>query len=413
MMRALRVVTDEERRNRLGVRHALATRVRDPGRAAAAVVCLHATEAASVYLSAQARSGATRVEIDRALYTERSIVRQLAMRRTVFAFPRDLLPAVRGSAAARVAKQQAALLARSVVAAGLAADGAAWVESACAKTLALLQEAPATTAQLRARLPMLAERLQLPERSGAPPTPVAPRVLTVLAAGGGVLRGENGGGWTVSRPYWTTTETWLGHPVSSLPETEGYAELLSRWLWAFGPGTEADLTWWLGATKNAVRQALTDLGAVAVQLDDGSPAWLHPDDTANVPAPPPWAALLPALDPTTMGWRGRSFYVDAPIAAVVYDRAGNGKPTAWWNGRIIGTWAQDHTGNVVVQAATPLPPNAITALDAEAERLTAWLDGQLLRSGFQQPLATTNHEEGEPDNRREKTPQDHRSADLP
>ena len=106
------------------------------------------------------------------------------------------------------------------------------------------------------------------------------------------------------------------------------------------------------------------------------------------PAPPPWAALLPALDPTTMRWQARSFYVDAPTVAMVYDRAGNGKPTAWWNGRIIGTWAQHHTGNIVVQAATPLPPDAIIALQAAAKRLTAWLDGHLLRSCLQQPLAT-------------------------
>ena len=38
--------------------------------------------------------------IDHALYAERSLLRQLAMRRTVFAFPRDLFPAVRGSASA-------------------------------------------------------------------------------------------------------------------------------------------------------------------------------------------------------------------------------------------------------------------------------------------------------------------------
>lgn len=67
------------------------------------------------------------------------------------------------------------------------------------------------------------------------------------------------------------------------------------------PGTEADLVWWLGATKGAVRRALDDVGAVAVQLEDGEGAWLRPDDQDPVADPGPWAALLPALDPTTMG----------------------------------------------------------------------------------------------------------------
>ncbi|MGH2448319.1 MAG: DNA glycosylase AlkZ-like family protein, partial [Chloroflexota bacterium] len=251
MSEPIRTVTDVERRARLGLRHALSERASDPLAAAEAVVCLHATEPASVYLSAWARSGASRADVDRALYTDRTIVRQLAMRRTVFAFPCDLLPAVRGSAAARVAHQQAAHLARDVVAGGLTTDGASWVEHACADVLALLHATPATTRQLRRQLPVLSERLTPTWPAAAAPTPVAPRVLTVLAAGGGVVRGANDGVWTVSRPYWTPIETWLGAPVPPLPEPEGYAELVGRWLWAFGPGTEADITWWLGATKKA------------------------------------------------------------------------------------------------------------------------------------------------------------------
>jgi Winged helix DNA-binding domain len=360
--------------------------VSDPLAAAAAVVCLHATEPASVYLSAWARSGASRTDVDRSLYAERSIVKQLAMRRTVFAFPRDLLPAVRGSAAARVAKQQAAQLARGVVAGGLTSDGAAWVERVCADVLALLEKTPATTRQLRAQHPVLGERVLPPQRAGATPTPVAPRVLTVLAADGSVVRGPNGGGWRVSRPYWTLTDTWLGSPVPPLPEAEGYAELVRRWLWAFGPGTEADITWWLGATKTAVRRALGDVGAVAVRLEDGSPAWLHPEDVDEVRSDAPWAALLPALDPTTMGWRGRSFYVDKPTASVVYDRAGNGMPTAWWDGRIVGRWVQEEDGTVIVVPVAPLTRSATVALRDEAGQLTAWLDGDVIRSSLQSPL---------------------------
>ncbi len=69
------------------------------------MTCLHATEPASVYLSTFARADVSRSDIDRALYDDRTVVRQLAMRRTVFAFPVDLVPAVRGSASARVAGQ--------------------------------------------------------------------------------------------------------------------------------------------------------------------------------------------------------------------------------------------------------------------------------------------------------------------
>src|SRR6185369_404868 len=81
-----RHIDDAERRARLGVRHALAVPVADTLAAARALTCLHATEPASVHLAAWARAGVTRDDIDDALYVQRSVVKQLAMPRTVFAF---------------------------------------------------------------------------------------------------------------------------------------------------------------------------------------------------------------------------------------------------------------------------------------------------------------------------------------
>ncbi|MCW2959411.1 MAG: winged helix DNA-binding protein [Solirubrobacterales bacterium] len=385
----MRVITDDERRARLATRHALAlgSQVATVPAAVWAMVCLHATEPASVYLSAFARSRATRAQIDDALYAERSVVRQLAMRRTVFAVPRDLFPAVRDSAAARVARQLSARLAKEVQANGLADDGAAWVADTCAAVLERLQAAPATTAQLRAALPALDLRLQLaPGKAYGGEFPIAPRVLSTLAATGAVLRGHNDGGWKLSRPYWTPARTWLGTMPPPVGERAGYAELVQRWLWTFGPGTEDDLVWWLGATKSAVRRALEDVGAQAVALEDGRPAWLHREDEDPVPAPAPWAALLPALDPTTMGWKHRDFYL-GPHAELIFDRNGNGGPTAWWDGRIVGGWAQRPDGSVVVVPTGPLPPGAGGPLEEAAAALTAWLDGDVVRSVYQSPLA--------------------------
>jgi Winged helix DNA-binding domain len=385
----VRTVTNAERRARLGARHALADPVPDVLSAAHAVVCLHATEPSSLHLSAWARSGTSRDDVDAALYTERSLIKQLAMRRTVFAVPVDLLPAVRGSAAARVAGQQSALLARTVVAGGLAADeagGAAWVERACEQVLEQLRRAPATTRQLRELLPVLAERLPRPEARKAPPAPVAARLLTVLAARGAVVRGMNQGGWTTSRPVWTLLSDWLAEPMPPLTQTEGYADLVRRWLWAFGPGTEGDIAWWSGAPRTSIRRALADVGAIPVQLEDGAPAWLHPDDVGEVRAPGHWTALLPPLDPTTMGWRERGFYVDPDTALAVYDSAGNGRPTAWWDGRIVGSWAQRQDAAVVVHPLTNLPGRVAAALRHQAGELTRRLDGHVLRSSLQQPL---------------------------
>jgi hypothetical protein len=385
-------ISDEQRRARLATRHGLAVPYGDVESATAAMTCWHATEPASVHLAAFARTGATREAVDRALYQDRSIVKQLAMRRTVFVFGRELLPAVWGSAAARVADQQRAQLARDVVKAGIAEDGPAWVaEHTAAVHLLLRDQGPMTTMELRAAIPGLEARLNVGAgKKWGGEFPIAPRVLTTLAASGAIVRGENDGGWKTSRPRWTVIEDWLPGSADPLPEAEGYAALVNSWLWTFGPGTEADLVWWLGATKAAVRQALDDVGAVEVELESGT-GYLLPGDLEPVVPPDPWAALLPALDPTTMGWKERDFYL-GPHGESLFDRNGNGGPTAWWEGRIVGGWRQTEDGSVVVVPAEKLSKRATAALADAADLLGSWLEGDVVRSIYQSPLARAHAE---------------------
>lgn len=253
----------------------------------------------------------------------------------------------------------------------------------------LRSEGPKTTMQLRAALPALDARMSYAEgKSYGAVIPIAPRVLTTLAASGVILRGANDGGWKTSRPRWTVVEGWLSQVPAALPEDEGYAELVSSWLRTFGPGTEADIVWWLGATKAAVRRALSDIAAVEVRVESGGAGFVLADDLDDIAPPEPWAALLPALDPTTMGWKQRDWYL-GPHAESIVDRNGNAGPTAWWDGRIVGGWGQQDDGRVVVVAAEPLPRAARKALDAKAVELTGWLDGDVVRTIYQSPLVRT------------------------
>jgi Winged helix DNA-binding domain len=382
-----RHIGDDERRARLGLRHSLAALSADTVAAARAVTCLHATEPASVHLGAWARAGVTRDQVDRALYAERSIVKQLGMRRTVFAFPRELLPAVWGSASARVAGQQLRRIVKEVEAAGIASNGQAWVEDHLTAVRRMIdEEGPQTTAQVRAALPALDVRLTRGSGAYQAQVAVAASLIVTLAASGAILRGENSGGWKASRPHWTSAAHWLGEVPDALPEAEGYAALVTAWLRSFGPGTEADLVWWLGATKATVRRALSDVGAIAVSLDGGPTGWVLPDDVDPVADPGPWAALLPSLDSTTMGWKERAFLLGDHVDKV-FDRNGNGGPTAWWNGRIVGVWCQQEDGRVDVVMAEEVPRAARRALDAKAEELTRWLDRDVVRSIYLSPMA--------------------------
>lgn len=334
---------------------------------------LHASEPASVYLSCWARVDAMDIaDVDRALYGDRSLVKQLAMRRTVFVFPRDLLPAVWPSASARVARTERARMARDVVRAGLASDGDAWLDRARAEVLAVLADAPEGRSALDLRRVVPLIDVTVPGSAGTVWS--APRVLLHLGATADIVRGAASSHWRVSRPSWTLTRHWLGETPAPWATTDGYRELVRRWLSSFGPGTEEDLLWWLGATKSVVRTALADLDAVAVSLDHGGTGWLLPDDLDPVPDPGPWVALLPVLDPTVMGWKDRDFLL-GPHRGQLFDYSGNAGTTAWVDGRVVGCWVQDDGGVVRLRLLEQVTTDARRALDAEAARLTDWLAG--------------------------------------
>ncbi len=352
---------------------------------------LHATEPATVYLSCWARIASVAVEdVDRALYIDRSIVKQLAMRRTLFVFPHDLLLAAWPSASARTARFERAKISKDVVKTGLADNGDEWLDRARAAVLAVLADAPEgrTALEIRQEVPMIDVKLTLPTGEMLS----ASRVLVHLGATGDIVRGANTGGWHTSRPRWTLTRHWLNDggrydieangPTPAWNAADGYREIVRRWLRTFGPGTEDDIVWWLGATKAVVRAALTELDAVAVSLDCGGTGWVLPDDLDVVPDPGSWVALLPVLDPTVMGWQRRDHYL-GPHRESVFDNRGNAGSTAWVDGRIVGCWVQDDTGVVQVRLLERVSTHARRALESEASRLTEWFSG--LRVGTVYP----------------------------
>lgn len=379
---------DDERRARIARRHAVAPpfRVSSVEAAADAMVCLHATDPTGLYLSAWARvDGFTVADLDRAFFDDRTLVKHLAMRRTLFAVGRDLLPIVQAASSDKVAGAERRRLQKEVREAGFVEDAERWFDDVTAAAVAGLADGPLTAAQLRERDPVLEGSIAYGHgKSWAGSFPVVSRVMTYLQAAGTIVRAGNLGSWVSSRPTWALAADWLGEPIPSVPEDAARAELVRRWLRRFGPGTTLDLKWWLGSTLTAVRQALRDVGAVEVTLDRGGSGWVLPDDTEPVGPVEPWVALLPALDPTTMGWTERDWYL-GPYRAQVFDTAGNGGATIWVDGRIVGGWSTKD-GAVDLVLLEDVGRDARAGLDAEADRLTAWLAGTPVMPRFPAPL---------------------------
>lgn len=386
----MRTMDAAERRARLARRHrvAAAHRAGDVEQAAESMVCLHATDPATVYLSAWARvDGMAVPDLDRSLYGDRSLVKHLAMRRTLFVFPRATLGIAQAGASNRVADGERRRLIREVEKAGLQRDGERWLKRASEQVLSVLSDGrEATSSELRNEIPALEGTIRYGEgRSWGGQLPVGPRVLTTLSAAGRVMRASNVGGWTTSRPRWAATATWLGEEIAPVPEAEGVAGLVERWLQTFGPGTVKDIKWWLGSTVSAVRKTLADLSAVEVDLE-GQTGYVLPGDLEATAPVEPWATLLPPLDPTTMGWFERDWYL-GPYRTQLFDTNGNAGPTAWWDGRIVGGWRQRETGEVELQLLEDVGSDGRRALGEEAARLTAWFGGTRALMRFPSPLS--------------------------
>jgi hypothetical protein len=385
----VRSFTVEERRTRLARRHFLA----EPTDAhvaglAHAFVGLHATDPATPYLSLWVRSRGFRVaDLDAALYDDRTVVKHLAMRRTLWVFDTLDLPAVQSAASDRVATNERRKLIADVVKAGIATDGDVWLTEASTAVLGHLGEhGHANARELRAALPQLAGDYDpAPGRSWGGAAPISPRVLTVLGVEGRMVRGPNEGTWTSSRPKWTPTARWLGANPDPMEHDAARASLIGTWLRTFGPATVNDVKWYFGHTLTWARDGLRDVGAVEVDLA-GTPGYVLPDDLEPEPACDRWCALLPGLDVTTMGWQDRDWYL-GQHKAQVFDRNGNGGPTAWCDGRIVGGWTQDADGRVVLQLVEEVDAKASKALARKATQLTDWLDGVRIAARFPSPLS--------------------------
>ncbi|MCF8569015.1 winged helix DNA-binding domain-containing protein [Gordonia sp. HY002] len=390
-------VDDAQRRNRLQRRHLLAgaagvgpaTSVVD---VADAMVGLHATTASTVHLSVWARGpGIRRETVDAALYAERSVVKQLAMRRTLFVMSRPVLADAVGAVGSRVAASERTNLLRDLRRDDGPVDPEAWIADARTAVLALLDGTELTAAEIRKALPDfdIAIVRDVGKKYGGP-SQMLPRLLNHLAAAGEVVRGTNRADWFASRPGWTSMSSWLGESLPAVTAADGLRDLVARWLRSFGPGTETDLVWWLGSTKTAVRAALAALDVVEVDLSSGDVGYLLADDVEPLDPVEPRALLLPGLDPTTMGWKQRAFYLDDSHVRHLFDTNGNGGQTAWWDGRIVGGWVQDGgsgDGAVRIQLLEDVPPEGVRALESKAAELAEWLgDVRLTQGMFASPM---------------------------
>jgi hypothetical protein len=402
----VRTISAQQRRRLVVHRHHLAGDAADPETVTRAVIALHATDPASVYLSVLARSSeSTLADVAQALYDRRSLVRWMAMRRTLFVFPREDIPLVQAAVsmplAATLRKRLISMLERNGAEPPIIGDTAGWLDSlaSCVED-ALRTRGEATGAELSTDESRLRTSILVRAPSDRPQN-VTTSLLTWMSAEGRLVRGAPTGAWTSRQHRWEPVNRWWPDGLPSMDPDQARQALARRWLTRFGPATVDDLQWWAGWNKTTVRRALDNLPVDEIDLHGGPGIMLRVDPASTGEATPrgaldealahidsaetPSASLLPALDPTPMGWKHRDWMFGIDQQAV-FDQAGNIGPTVWWNGEIIGSWAITAAGELRARVLADRGSDAVAAVDSAAAKLHERLGGATVTPAARTPL---------------------------
>ncbi len=380
-----------QRRARLSRRHRLALTQRsdDVVDIANSLVALHSSDPVSVYLSATARMVTPSLgAMSAALYEERTLVRHHGMRRTIWVYTPEVARLVHAACTADIADAEWRQLAKWAAASGIE-DPDAWIVTTRAAALEALQRlGPSTARQLGRDVPALATKITVGSGRYTVEQSAHTRLLLNLGFEAAIVRTVPTGSWVSSEYVWCAMVDWLPEGIVGADPTSSRNRLAARYLRSFGPVTTADLQWWTGWTVRAAKAAVTAIDAVEVDLDDDQVGWVLPDDVEPVGPTEPWVALLPGLDPTAMGWKGRAWYFGdlGTFGGPLFDRNGNAGPTVWVNGEVVGGWAQRQDGVIAYELLAPVDRRVQRTIDAAAADLRSVVGDARITPRFPAPI---------------------------
>lgn len=165
------------------------------------------------------------------------------------------------------------------------------------------------------------------------------------------------------------TREWLGEP-RRMERDKSLAELARRYLNAFAPATERDLSFWSGLPLCDCRVGLERIaGELDVLGGAGGGTLLVPRGyTARAPRSPV-VRLLPAFDTYLMGYSRRDHAADAAARKRILPGGGVLRPTICVDGRLVGLWSNRRSGKrlaIAVEPFSPLSAEVMEAISAEA-----------------------------------------------
>ncbi|WCN79095.1 winged helix DNA-binding domain-containing protein [Micromonospora sp. LH3U1] len=327
----------------------------------------HAQVASAAELSVGLRvRGVTRGLVRQALWRDRTLVKTRGPRGTVHLLAAADLPMWTGALTALPApswEQSRDLLTPAQTGQVLAAIADA------------LAEAELTTAELTDEIvartgPWAGERVMEAFQDNWPRWIAA---MTAASRGGVICFGPNRGRATT----YTSPARWLpGFTPMSGPAA--LADLVRRYLYAYGPATPAQFAQWLSTPVRWTTSLFDSLDLSEVTVE-GTRAWVAVDDTDFPDDRPSGLRLLPYFDAYAVGChpRERLFPGAAAERALARGQAGN-YPVLLVDGEVAGVWHQRRSGRtiqVTVEPLRALDSGRLRELEQEVERVGEIMEG--------------------------------------
>ncbi|MDQ3587388.1 MAG: winged helix DNA-binding domain-containing protein [Actinomycetota bacterium] len=187
-----------------------------------------------------------------------------------------------------------------------------------------------------------------------------------------LVRVPDGGRWgfTPKAPF-TDAERWLGKPLRDRPDR---AELVRRYLAAFGPATARDAEAWSGV--GGLGEAFEGLRAELETFSDERgrelfdlPGAPRPSEDAEAPV-----RLLPEFDNLVLAHADRSRVIADRHRESLTSKNLRVRATVLVDGTVAAFWRVEKKGTVVVEPLRRLKAVERRAIEAEAEALAAFAE---------------------------------------
>ncbi|WP_370947496.1 winged helix DNA-binding domain-containing protein [Amycolatopsis sp. cg5] len=219
----------------------------------------------------------------------------------------------------------------------------------------LLTERPHSTPELGAAL-----ATHWPDRAPASLNHAARGLLPLVQIPPRGIWGKSG------QTTYATAEDWLGRPLDTQATP---AQLILRYLAAFGPATVQDVQAWAGITR---------LGEIAATLDlrkyldeDGRELLDLPHATVPDPDTPAPPRLLGPFDQTILSYADRTRIISDPYRKRMITQNGIVKGALLANGEVRGWW-ETKKSTIILTPFEKLTKRDLAALESAADRLIRW-----------------------------------------